>query len=204
MYQMSHFQEEANIIQFLKENPFATIVGHDGNQLAATHIPLLLSNDNDGNYILKGHIMKNTDHHKAFINNNSVLALFQGPNCYVSSSWYEERGHASTWNYISIHVHGTLSFMSEKETHQLLIDLTNQFEQGMEQPMLVQDMDNDYILQNLKAIAGFQIKINNMNGTFKLSQNQSNISQENIINNLNKSEAFGAKEVAKEMRKRLI
>lgn len=201
---MSHFEESKNLHDYVKKYSFATIISHFNQSSVATHIPLLLDTDEVGQYFLRGHIMKNTDHHEAFEKNKNVLVIFQGPNCYVSSSWYDDKGHASTWNYIAIHIQGELHFMSEKETHKLLVDLTKEFEQHQEEPIYVQNMDERYVSNNLKAIVGFQIKINDIKGTFKLSQNQTRKTQENIIEKLMKSNAFGAKDVANEMKKRLI
>ncbi|MDQ6763391.1 MAG: FMN-binding negative transcriptional regulator, partial [Bacteroidota bacterium] len=92
MYKLPHFTEEDKdaVFDFMDKNPFAIIVGYDGNFPVATHVPLDIKKEN-GQIILTGHIMKNTDHHKAFLQNENVLVIFNGPHCYVSASWYQKK-----------------------------------------------------------------------------------------------------------------
>ena len=59
--------------------------------------------------------MRNTDHHKAFVENPNALLVFTGPSTYVSASWYSNPKIGSTWNYMSVHVGGQVDFMSNDE-----------------------------------------------------------------------------------------
>ncbi len=108
MYKFSYFKEndKQRMFDFIEQNPFAFMTGSflSGNQVA-TQIPILLE-ERDGEIFLQGHIMRNTDHHKAFSENPQVLIVFTGPNCYVSASWYNNPQIGSTWNYMSVHIAG--------------------------------------------------------------------------------------------------
>ncbi|HZH95257.1 MAG TPA: FMN-binding negative transcriptional regulator, partial [Flavisolibacter sp.] len=88
MYNFSYFKEKDKqaILDFIEENPFAFMTGSNlsGKQVA-TQIPLLLEERN-GELFLQGHIMRNTDHHRAFVENPNALIVFTGPSCYVSAS----------------------------------------------------------------------------------------------------------------------
>jgi len=90
MYYLSYFKEEDKhiLLQFLHDYPFAFLTGSTstGKQVA-TQIPILIV-EREGEWYLQGHIMRNTDHHKAFNENPQVLAVFTGPHAYVSASWY--------------------------------------------------------------------------------------------------------------------
>jgi len=90
MYNFSYFKEKdkLRILNFIEENPFAVLTGSflSGHQVA-TPLPVLIEERN-GTLYLKGHIMRNTDHQKAFVENHHALLLFTGPSCYVSASWY--------------------------------------------------------------------------------------------------------------------
>ncbi len=96
----------------MEENPFAFLTGSNliGIQVA-TQIPILIEERN-GELILQGHIMRNTDHYKAFIENPNALVVFTGPSAYVGASWYSNPQIGSTWNYMSIHISGQINFMS--------------------------------------------------------------------------------------------
>src|ERR1043165_9353235 len=105
MYHFSYFKEtdKDRLLQFFRDYPFAFLTGsfNSGKQVA-TQIPVL-TELRDGELYLQGHIMRNTDHHKAFVENPQALLVFTGPNAYVSASWYSNPQIGSTWNYMSIH-----------------------------------------------------------------------------------------------------
>ncbi|MBK8404294.1 MAG: FMN-binding negative transcriptional regulator [Saprospiraceae bacterium] len=117
MYHFSYFKEKDKqiILDFLEQNPFAFLTGSylNGKQVA-TQIPILLEEIN-GELFLQGHIMRNTDHHKALLENPNALLVFTGPSCYVSASWYTNPQTGSTWNYMSVHIAGQVNFMTSDE-----------------------------------------------------------------------------------------
>ena len=88
------------------------LIGCNNQIPVATQVPLLI-HEKEGKIYLKGHIMRNTDHHKAFQSNQNALCVFTGPHTYVSASWYSNPQTASTWNYISVHVKGNIRFLDE-------------------------------------------------------------------------------------------
>ena len=90
MYDLPYHKEtDPQVIQaFIEEHPFALLSGCDAEQRpVATQVPLFLE-ERDGKPVLRGHIMKNTDHHKAFLQNANVLAVFTGKHTHVSGTWY--------------------------------------------------------------------------------------------------------------------
>ena len=112
MYDLPYFKEEDQevVLQFMREHPFAFLTGaNQENKPVATQVPLFID-EKDGKLFLTGHIMRNTDHHKAFEQNANVLAVFTGPHVYVSGTWYDDPHQASTWNYMSVHSKGNIRF----------------------------------------------------------------------------------------------
>lgn len=204
MYKMSYFTEANRdaVISFMKEHPFVTLIGSNENIPVATQIPVLL-HEEDGEIILRGHIMRKTDHHIAFTQNPEALVLFQGAHCYVSASWYTERGHGSTWNYMTVHARGEIRFMDDAFTLQLLKDLTHTYEDSQKRPELVEHMSEEqYVLPALKAIAGFEIRISSLYPIFKLSQNRDAESRQNIIRELHERGDHNSMEIAREIEQR--
>src|SRR5205814_9335762 len=100
MYKLPYFTEEDHekVLAFMKENSFAIIVGMNEKYPVATYVPLEIKQGND-KMVFTGHIMKNSDHHKTFLQNEKVLVIFSGPHCHISASWYKNPNVASTWNY---------------------------------------------------------------------------------------------------------
>jgi transcriptional regulator len=202
MYKFSYFteKEEQKVIAFMKENAFAMLTGFGENYPAVTQIPLEVEEKN-GKLLLHGHIMRKTDHHKAFEKNNKVLAIFTGPHCYVSASWYANPQTASTWNYMAVHAKGKIIFTDEEGTYQAIKAVTNKYE-GTETAGAFNKMPKDYIMPMLKAIVGFTIEVESIDNIFKLSQNKTAAEQLNIIAELKKRGDYNSVMIAEEMEKR--
>jgi transcriptional regulator len=204
MYHFSYFKEKEKqiITDFIEENPFAFMTGSflSGKQVA-TQIPLLLEERN-GELFLQGHIMRNTDHHKALIENPNTLLVFTGPSCYVSASWYSNPQIGSTWNYISVHIAGQINFMSQDELIKFMRKLTLKFEKGNSQSQTFYDnLPDSFLNKMMPAIAGFEVKAELFDNVFKLSQNRDEKSYNNIIQKLEEIGGSSAL-IALEMRKR--
>lgn len=204
MYHFSYFKENDKqvILDFIEENPFAFLTGSylSGRQVA-TQIPVLLEERN-GELYLQGHIMRSTDHHKAFIENPNALLVFTGPHCYVSASWYSNPQIGSTWNYMSVHVAGQINFMKDEELIAFMRKLTLKFEKGNTQSQTFYDNLPESFLKNMMpAIVGFEMKADNIENVFKLSQNRDEKSYLNIISKL-EQEGGNGELIAEEMKKR--
>jgi transcriptional regulator len=202
MYKLGHFteKEESKIIAFMKENSFAIISGLGEQYPVATYIPLEVIVKEDGKIVLSGHLMKNTDHHKAFAKNDNVLVIFNGPHCYVSASWYNNPQSASTWNYMTVHARGKIIFTDEEGTFAAIQAVTNKYE-GIETAAAFNKMPKEYIMQLLKAIVGFTIEVESIDNVFKLSQNKTSLEQINIIEQLKKRGDENSVKIAEEMEK---
>src|SRR5262245_50561765 len=103
MYNLPHFKEKNQeiVIEFMKQHPFAMLIGSANDKSYATQISMLLD-ERDGKMILLGHMMRKQDHQLAFEKNPAVLVVFTGPHTYVSATWYSNPHQASTWNYMSV------------------------------------------------------------------------------------------------------
>lgn len=204
MYNFHYFKENdpAVIRQFIEEHPFAMLTGSfkSGVQVA-TQIPVLLI-ERDGEWFLQGHIMRNTDHHKAFIENPNALLLFTGPSCYVSASWYSNPSIGSTWNYMSVQVGGQIRFLADDELIGFMRQLTLTFEKGNTESLTFYDnLPDSFLSKMMPAIAGFEIKAEKFENVFKLSQNRDEKSFLNILAKLDEQGGNSAL-IASEMRKR--
>lgn len=203
MYSLPHFKEKdpAVMLQFMKQHSFATLVCVDAMQRpVATQIPFLFA-EREGQLYLRGHIMKDTDHHKALEQNRQALVMFTGPHAYVSASWYENKQQASTWNYMTVQAHGELVFLDQEALLTILDETTSFYENNPASPALYKEMAPDYVMRLAKAIVAFEVRVTKLEHVFKLSQNRDLKSYDNILANLETGDP-GAQAVAKEMRKR--
>ncbi|HEU4859179.1 MAG TPA: FMN-binding negative transcriptional regulator [Chitinophagaceae bacterium] len=204
MYNLPYFKEHDQdvVLQFMREHPFVFLSGvTEENKPAATQVPVFID-EKDGKLFLTGHIMRNTDHHKAFVKNPNVLAVFTGPHVYVSGTWYSDPHQASTWNYMSVHAKGILKFGNYDDLVAILKRLTLHYENNNPASTTVFDnLSSEYIVSLIKAIVAFEVEIMSVENVFKLSQNRDEKSYNNIISNLEEQGSDG-QFIAKEMKKR--
>ena len=203
MYNLPYYKEHDKevILQFVKDNPFAFLCGCDDQQKpVVTQIPVFIDEKENGLF-LSGHIMRNTDHHKAFVANQNVLAVFTGPHAYISASWYENKLEASTWDYQSVHAKGVLRFLDEQALIDVLKRTTNHFENNPHSGANFEDLPKEYIERLINAIVAFEIEVQDIDHVFKLSQNRDEKSYHNIIRKLDEQGGDG-KQIAEEMSKR--
>jgi len=185
--------------EFLKENSFGILISQDGGKLAGTHIPLELDQDKNGKDVLLGHVAKANPQSKHFKSGEEVLAIFNGPHAYVSSSWYNHE-NVPTWNYIAVHIYGKLKIISGEELLQSLKKLVDKYERNSSEPVSVEKMSSN-TLKQINGIVGFSIEINEIQAAYKLSQNRDETDYHNISNELKNTGNVHSIGVAKEMNK---
>jgi transcriptional regulator len=205
MYNYPHYKEQdkEKLIEFMRDNPFITLIGCDSkSRIEATQIPVLIE-EKEGKLIIHGHIAKRSDHHKAFEENPNVLALFMGAHTYVSGTWYSGNPRqASTWNYISVHARGQIKFLDETALIDLLKKLSLHFENNNLQSSTIYDnLPAEYKEKLIKAILAFEIEVTELDNVYKLSQNRDEKSYDNIVEQL-KQEEGDAREIGELMQNR--
>lgn len=203
MYKLPYFTEDdrEKVLAFMQGNSFAIIAGTGDKCPVATHLPLDIM-VREGKIIFTGHMMKNTDHHKAFVKNEHVLVIFNGPHCHVSASWYINPVQASTWNYMTVHAKGKISFVDEKNTRLIVEQITDKYE-GVESSSSFKNLPGEYIDRLVKAIVGFTIEVENLENVFKLSQNHEPETRKKIIERLQHKGSDDEKKIALEMQSRI-
>ena len=204
MYNLPYFKEQdaAVVLEFMRAHPFIFLSGvNEENKPVATQVPVFID-EKDGKLFLTGHIMRNTDHHKAFEKNSNVLAVFTGPHVYVSGTWYSDPHQASTWNYMSVHAKGNIKFGDHNDLVAILRRLTMHYENNNTASTTIFDnLSSEYLKPLVKAIVAFEVEITSVENVFKLSQNRDEKSYNTIIAKLEEQGSDG-QFIAKEMKKR--
>lgn len=190
----------SEVKDFLVGNSFGILVTQSIDRPIGTHIPMELDKDENGNDILLGHISKANPQWNSFRDDQEVLAIFSGPHSYISSSWYEEE-NVPTWNYIAVHVYGSIKLITGDVLVDSLRKLVDKYEVDSEDPVSVDKM-SPKTMQQINGIIGFSINITEIQVAYKLSQNRNDSDYHNIIDKLENSQNPLKKEVAKEMKKK--
>ncbi len=192
-------ENQEEIKSFLKANAFGILVTNKDGKSLATHIPLEFSEKEDGAAVLHGHISKANAQCDHLESNTEVLCIFNGPNSYVSSSWYDFE-EVSTWNYVAVHVRGTLNILDQDALYQSLKSLMGKYEEGQENPVDIDTLSPKTMTQ-IHGIIGFEITINWMEAAYKLSQNRDDKNHNTIIKKLKETGNSGSIAIAEEMDK---
>ena len=197
-----HIYKNENIDEikgFIQQNSFAILVNQTDGVPLASHIPLELEKNDAGEDKLVGHLAKANPQWKSFNTNNKVLAIFHGPHSYVSSSWYKEE-EVPTWNYIAVHIYGTIRIQEEEQLFASLNRLVDKYEKDSEDPVKIENLSKSTMRQ-IKGVVGFEITIEDIQAAYKLSQGRKE-DHPRIIEELSKRENPGSREIAEEMKNR--
>ncbi|EJM68224.1 transcriptional regulator [Pseudomonas sp. GM50] len=153
------------------------LVTHGEQGLQASHLPLLLNVDHGTHGTLYGHFAKANPQWKELQNGAEALVIFAGIDAYVSPGFYPSKAEhgkvVPTWNYVAVHAYGTAEVFTDADRLRNLVSaLTDRHEAGRINPWKVADAPTDYIDGMLKAIVGFALPIQRLEGKRKLSQNR--------------------------------
>ncbi|MGF7080622.1 FMN-binding negative transcriptional regulator [Mucilaginibacter sp. UYCu711] len=184
-------QQEA--VSFMQQFSFATIVTVKDGIPCATHLPFVVS-QRDEQIILTSHFAK-VNPQAAEILNCRPLVIFTEPHAYISPRHYESEQSVPTWNYIAVHAYGTAVIIDNSEAKSQLLEQTIHF---YEADYLKQwnALPQDYKLNMMKGITGFEIVVDELQGKKKLSQNRTEKERENIITDLRKSNISAERDIA--------
>jgi transcriptional regulator len=187
------------IFEFIEKNSFGILFSNHNGIPLATHLPLQLDRSNG---YLRGHFARANSQWKDIVN-QEVLAVFQGPHHYISSSWYETNMSVPTWNYVAVHVYGSVELIEDSnELFKTLGDLVKKYEEQGSSYHL-DDSNKEFIVGMMNGIVGFKLKINKVEGKWKLSQNQSTERQMKVIDQLEQIQSEHAGKIAALMRQNL-
>lgn len=201
IHPLNKWEDEPEIVDFIRKNAFATLISQVDGKPWATHLPFVLGKNKSGEPVLGGHLAKANQQWKSISENEDVLAIFQGPHAYISSSWYNHE-NVPTWNYLAVHVSGKIRLIEGEELMDHLKSLTDIYEEGRPNRVRVETMNETYVARQLRALVGFEIKIEDVKASAKLSQNRDDVNYHNIVQKLEESQFPLDKGVASEMKKR--
>lgn len=169
--------------------PLATLVTMSSNGINANHIPLHLLKDKGQYGTLQGHVARANPVWSDIDNSIEALIIFQGPNSYITPTWYptkQEHGKVvPTWNYVTVHAYGKLRVIDDPVWVKSQLELlTAQQEASFDKPWAVADAPVEFTDKMIGAIVGIEMLITKLTGKWKVSQNQPALNQAGIIEGL--------------------
>jgi transcriptional regulator len=188
MYVPPHFAETdvAKLHQAIRSSGLATLVTLTDAGLFASHVPMLIDPEPAPYGTLVGHVAVANPHAHPPKPGVEALAIFTGPDAYISPGWYATKDETGkvvpTWNYVAIHAYGELDVFRDSESLRALVArLTEKHEAGLPEPWSVDDAPKAFIDSQLKGIAGFRLTIRRLEGKWKMSQNRNPADRAGVI-----------------------
>ena len=190
-------EDKESIRKFLKENAFGLLINQTNGKLWATHIPLELEINKEGEEVLMGHVSKENPQWTAFESNDQILAVFTGAHSYISPSWYDHE-NVPTWNFTAVHIYGKIKIIEGDAVIDSLTKLVDKYEQNSKCPVRVADLSKKTMME-ARGIIAFEIKIEEIQAQTKMSQNRDDKNYAAIITELNNTGNPQSIAVAEEM-----
>jgi transcriptional regulator len=188
MYVPKAFREQRTDVLHaaMREIAAAAIAGHGAGGLVATHAPIELDPQLAPLGTIRFHFAQANPHAHAIDDGQELLLIFQGPQRYVSPSWYPSKSLTGkvvpTWNYVAIHAYGTASVFEDLEKLRVhLAALTDRHESDSPRPWKISDAPAEFIDAMCRAIIGFEIRLDRIEGKWKMSQNRSSRDRAGVI-----------------------
>lgn len=164
--------DDAVINDFLRRHDFAILVSADAaGAPQATHLPLLLTVSPTGERTLVGHLARANPHWRALTPATPVLAIFSGPEAYISPRWYDHP-NVPTWNYLTVHAYGRVRLIESEA--ELLAMLAQQVDAYEAEPGTYRLADQPpAVVGQFRGVVGVALTVERVEAKFKLSQNRS-------------------------------
>lgn len=154
----------------VRARSFGMLCLNGENGPLVSHIPFEISAD--GTHVLL-HLTRSNPIARANLS-APVILVVSGPDAYVSPDWYGGEDQVPTFNYVAIHLRGTLSLMPQTTLHGHLDRLSAQFEHQLapKTPWTSDKMSMGAMDRMMRMILPFRLDITSVDSTFKLNQNK--------------------------------
>jgi transcriptional regulator len=202
MYLPAHFEQpdKETIHRLIRGAPLATLVTQAAGSIEANHVPMLLDLRGDAT-ILRFHVARANPVWRETDPAAEVLAIFQGPDTYISPSWYATKAEhgkvVPTWNYAVVHAYGRLTAFDDPHwLREFLPTLTAVHEARFETPWQVGDAPPDFVDKMMGAIVGMEITVTRVLAKWKVSQNQPAGNKATLLTALEGTDQPGARAMA--------
>ncbi len=201
MYIPGPFAEHdaARIAAFVAAHPLATLVSIEDGRPLVDHLPVLCADRLAPGGTLIAHTSKSNPTWRLGERGAEAVVAFTGASAYVSPSLYPSKARTHevtpTWNYVAVHVRGTLACTHDRDTKLLLVEqLTRHMESQRQEPWAVSDAPPAYIDMMLQGIVGLTLTISEVVAKTKASQNRTTEDRRGVAEGLAADE--GAREAA--------
>ena len=188
MYQPPHFREDRIEIQhdLIRTHPLGLLITAGPGGLLANPLPFLIDSEESPRGTLRVHLARANPQWRELAAIAQCLIVFQGPQQYVSPSWYPTKRETGkvvpTWNYVTVHAWGRPCVIDDAAwLRRQIEDLTHLKEGTQPAPWKVDDAPAQYVASQMKGIVGVEIPIDRIEGKWKVSQNRPQADRAGVV-----------------------
>jgi transcriptional regulator len=194
--------DRAASLAFAEARGFGTVCAWDGRKPVASSLPFLLSYADDGTPRAAFHVARNNALVQLADRTASWLLAVNGADAYVSPDWYVSPDQVPTWLYQAVHLTGTVRRLSDDELAVQVDTLSAKFENWLlpKPPWTSSKMTPGRLEAMRKAIVGFEMTVEEVEGSFKLNQHKSETDYAAIAGALALQSDAGSQQIARLMR----
>lgn len=194
MYRPTAFREDdlEAMHGLIRVRPLGLLITGGALGLLADPVPFVLDADGGEFGTLRAHLSRANPQYRALIAAEECLVAFQGPEAYITPSWYETKRETGkvvpTWNYVAVHAWGRPRVVEDGEWIRAQVEaLTKQMEGQRPVPWAVSDAPEAFVDAQIKGIFGLEIPIDRLEGKRKVSQNRSEGDRAGVVQGLRSS-----------------
>lgn len=194
---MFRFDNQPELVAFMKQYSFASFVTTVEQLPVATHLPFLVE-EREGSIWLRSHLAK-TNEQAAQLNDATALVIFSGPHAYISPAHYNKWESVPTWDYIAVHAYGQITLIEDEAGKTALLEQTISFYEAAYQQRW-ESLPEKYKTGMMQGLVAFEMEITKLQGAKKLSQNKTIEERERIATQLEASADNLEQELGKAIR----
>jgi transcriptional regulator len=174
MYVRSSHQphSDADVVQLIRQNMFATLVTSSASGVIASHLPFVFDETRGAHGTLYAHMARANEQSATIGPAGEALVIFTGPHAYISPSWYDDRATAPTWDYVAAHCYGTPILHSDEQALLNIQRLLDIAEADHAQPWSMNELHADEVHAMIRNVVSFEIPLTRIEAKFKLNQGE--------------------------------
>ena len=161
----------ARNLAFARQRGFGVLAVNDDHGPLISHVPFLLNEDGTQAHL---HLVRSNPIVRRLDDACPAVIAVSGPDGYISPDWYGLPDQVPTWNYVAVHLRGTLRRLPDDALRPILDAVSDDFEDGLapKPPWRTAKMDPNAMDRMMRAIVPIRLDIDTVDGTWKLGQNK--------------------------------
>ena len=160
--------DSGKLAALVRERSFGELVTVNEGQPYVSHLPFLFDPTESSQGVLYAHVSRSNPHWKQ--GESDALAIFHGPHHYISPTYYAQEGTVPTWNYVAVHMRGTVEWLDQESARREVLQRLVAFHEGERAAPWVGDFEAPFMIEEMRGVVPLRIVVRSIEGKWKLNQ----------------------------------